>query len=116
MNAKEIHERHAKECPGSGACPGCPCAECKAHAAKSGYEPARADYALYAVHSRGGFVQYAGHLLLWDSTEAEARTIAAGMCRAPIVGVEIAKQDRTIGSVETRVCCIGQSYTEAQNV
>lgn len=34
MTANEIHDEHAKTCPGSGGdCQGCPCDDCKAHLA-----------------------------------------------------------------------------------
>jgi hypothetical protein len=72
------------------------------------------DFTLYAIHRIDGIVQYAGHISLWDATESQARTIAAGMCQGPIIGVEIERQDRMPGAKATRVATIGIGYADAQ--
>jgi hypothetical protein len=71
------------------------------------------DHTLYPIHVDGPHVQYAGHVILWNTDEATARTIAAAMCQSPIVGVEIVRQDRKLGSNEEYVATIGKSLNEA---
>jgi hypothetical protein len=72
------------------------------------------DHVLYPIHSRDGKVQYAGHVCLWESSETEARTIAAAMCQSPVVGVEIVKS-AGFGKDDVPVATIGLSFAQAES-
>jgi hypothetical protein len=70
-------------------------------------------HTLYAIHSDGEHVQYAGHIILWNTSEETAKTIAEAMLIAPIVGVEIS-YSAGFGQEDTPVAWRGLSFTEAQ--
>lgn len=67
---------------------------------------------LYPIHSDGEHVQYAGHILLWESDEVSANAIARAMLIGPIVGVEVCFTPG-LGKEERQINLVGLSYTEA---
>ena len=71
------------------------------------------DYCLYPIHRTNGVVQYAGHVMLWEATELQARNIASGLCQAPIVGVEIVIATKP-GEDDIPVVTIGMDFKQAE--
>jgi len=71
------------------------------------------DHVLYPIHRVNGVVQYAGHVILWETSETTARTIAAALCQSPIVGVEITKSTG-FGQPDVPVATIGISFANAE--
>jgi hypothetical protein len=87
------------------------------------------DHTLYFIHASNGVAQYAGHVILWETSEFMARSIAQAMLdaevtfgettlKSPIVGVEVVRNGDTfvpgVGREDEPVCTLGMTLEEAE--